>query len=215
MAFYQKAGNSYAQAIRDSGVKRVVHLSSIGAHLEKGTGLILGHYYVEGILNKLPGIAITTMRPTAFYYNQYGFLPGIKKSGIIASNYGAEDRVVWVSPLDIADAIAEEIVKPFEGRKIRYVGSEELSCNEVAGILGAAIGKPDLQWIVITDEQMRAGLDAIGMAPKIAGGLVELNAAMHSGILWEDYKLNKPAAMGKVKMRDFAKEFAAAFSKNE
>jgi hypothetical protein len=33
--------------------------------------------------------------------------------------------------------------KSFEGRKIRYVASDELSPNEVASILGEAIGKPD------------------------------------------------------------------------
>src|SRR5882762_2213129 len=32
-AFYHKIGTNYAQAIQKSGVKRVVHLSSIGAHL--------------------------------------------------------------------------------------------------------------------------------------------------------------------------------------
>jgi len=34
-AFTRKIGNNYAEAIAKSGVKRVVFLSSIGAHLEK------------------------------------------------------------------------------------------------------------------------------------------------------------------------------------
>jgi hypothetical protein len=36
-------------------------------------------------------------------------------------------------------------------------------------------------------------------------------ASLHSGLLAEDYYLNKPTVMGKVKLVDFAKEFAAAF----
>ena len=144
-AYYSRIGNNYEQAIRQSGVKRVVHLSSIGAHLDKGTGIIIAHHSVENILNKLTGLAITIMRPTAFYYNLFSFIGGIKSTGHIASNYGGGDKVAWVSPLDIAAAIAEEIVSPLQGRKIRYVASEELSCNEVAGILGNAIGKPDMK----------------------------------------------------------------------
>jgi hypothetical protein len=39
-----------------------------------------------------------------------------------------------------------------------------------------------------------------------------MNSSMHSGVFFEDYHLNKPATMGKVKMADFANEFAAAFN---
>ena len=211
MAYCLRIANSYAQAIGQSGVKRVVHLSSIGAHLEKDSGLILAHHAVEVILNNLSGVAITYMRPVAFYYNLYGFVGGINNTSTIASNYGAEDKVAWVSPIDIAAAIAEELVTPLIGRKVRYVASDELTCNEVAGILGAAIGMPDLKWIVIPDEQLRGSLETFGMPAQLAAGFVEMNASMHRGELFQDYYLNRPV-MGKVKMTDFAKEFAAAFN---
>jgi len=212
MAYYRRIGNNYAQAIRQSGVKRVVHLSSIGAHLDKGTGLILAHNQLESILNNLKDVAITFMRPTSFYYNLYSFIGGIKGMGVIASNYGADDKGVWVSPIDIAVAIAEEIVTATVGRKIRYVASDELTCNEIANILGAAIGKPDLKWIIITNEQMQSGLEAFGMNKQIAAGLVEMNACIHSGIFFDDYYLNRPV-LGQGKLKNFAKEFASAFLK--
>jgi uncharacterized protein YbjT (DUF2867 family) len=213
IAYYGRIGNNYAQAIRQSGVKRVIYLSSVGANLDKGTGLILGHHSVENILNNLPpDVAITYMRPTAFHYNLYGFLPAIKSTGIIAANYGSEDKILWVSPIDIAAAVAEEIVTTLTGRKIRYVASDELTCSEVASILGTAIGKPDLKWITITNEQMQSGLEAAGMHTSITARLVNMQASMHSGELFHDYYLNKPAVLGNVKMTDFAKEFAAVFN---
>jgi len=214
MAHYQKIGNNYAYAIQKSGVKLVVHLSSIGAHLDKGTGIILAHHKMEEILNNLSEVAITFMRPTSFYYNLFSFIGGIKAMGMIASNYGADDKISWVSPIDIADAIADEIVTPLEGRKVRYVASEELICNEVASILGEAIGKPDLKWVVITDEQLQNGLEAYGISKQFAAGLVEMNASMHNGSIFEDYYLNKPAVMGKVMLKDFAKEFAVIYNKS-
>jgi len=216
LAYYHRVGNNYAQAIQQSGVKRVVNLSTIGGNLEKGSGLLLGAHGVENILNKLSSdVAITHMRPVGFYYNLYGYADLIKKEGFIAANYGADDKIVWVSPIDIAAAIAEEIVTPLAGRKVRYVASDELTGNETASILGAAIGKPDLKWIIITNEQMQTGLEAAGMQPRIAAGMVEMYASLHSGLLSEDYYRNKPAVMGKVKLTDFAKEFAEVFKQKQ
>jgi len=80
--------------------------------------------------------------------------------------------------------------------------------------LGEAIGKPDLNWIVILDRQMLDGLKAVGLNPSIAKSLVEMNANIHSGKLLEDYQLNRQSQLGKVKMTDFAKEFASVYHRN-
>jgi uncharacterized protein YbjT (DUF2867 family) len=212
LAYCSNIGHNYAEAIRHGGVKRVVHLSSVGAHLEKGSGLILNHRAVEGILNSLADVAITYMRPVGFYYNLYSFLAMIKKDGLIAANYGAEEKLLWVSPTDIAAAVAEELETSPVGRKIRYVASDELTGNETASILGEAIGKPDLKWIMITSAQMQSGLEAVGMNPHIAAGMADMFASQHSGVLTEDYYRNRPSVMGKVKLTDFAKEFATVFT---
>ena len=190
----------------------MVFLSSIGAHMEKGNGILAFYYQVENILNALPpDIAIRFMRPVSFYYNLLGFINTIKTQGVIATNYGGGSKKPWVSPMDIAAAVAEEIITPFEGRKVRYVASDEISCDEAASILGAAIGKPDLKWILITDEQQLNGMIAAGINPQIAAGLVEMNACSNSGKLYEDYYRNKPA-LSKIKLKDYAKEFAVAFN---
>jgi uncharacterized protein YbjT (DUF2867 family) len=212
LAYYRRLGNNYTKAIGQSGVKRVVNLSSIGAHLDKGSGILLGAHDVEQILNELSSdVAITHLRPTSFYYNLFGYVDTIKAAGSIAANYGADDKIPWVSPIDIAAVIAEEIATPLVGRKVRYVASEELTGNETASILGAAIGKPDLNWTIISNAQMLGGLESAGMNPQIAAGLVEMYASLHSGVLTADYYRNQPTVMGKVKLADFAKEFAAAF----
>ena len=213
IAYYRRLGNNYAQAIEQSGVKHVINLSTIGGNLDEGNGILVGAHDVEEILNKLSSeVAITHIRPTSFFYNLYGYVDMIKKEGLIAANYGAEDMIPWVSPTDIAAAIAEEIETLSVDRKVRYVASDERTGNETASVLGAAIGKPDLKWMLITNEQMQSGLEAAGMNPRIAAGLVELYAGLHSGLLSEDYYRHKPKVLGKVKLEDFAKEFAAAFN---
>lgn len=212
-AYVHSTASNYAQAIQQAGVKRVVHLSSIGAHLAEGTGIIVSHHDAENILRAVPNIALTHMRPTSFHYNLYSFLPSIKQGGVMAANYGEDDKIVWVSPADIATAVADEIVTPIDGNAIRYVASDELTCNEVASILGAAIGKPQLKWELISNEQMQKNLEAAGLNPRIAAGLTEMQSSMHSGVFFEDYYRNRPA-LGSVKMNDFAKEFAAVYNRS-
>ena len=208
MTAISQIGSNYKQAIQQSGVTRVVHLSSIGAHTDKGNGLLAFHSHVEAILNELPqNVSIKFMRPVGFYYNMLAFIPTIKAQGAIIQNYGGDEVEPWVSPLDIAAVIAEEMEKPFAGRTIRYIASDELSPNEVAKILGGAIGKPDLKWLVIPDEQLLNGLIAAGMNPETARGFIEMNASRRGGVLYEDYYRNRPI------LKDYAKEFAAVFSK--
>ena len=212
MATINKIANNYKQAVEDSGVKRIVHLSSIGAHTDKGNGMLAFHYKVENILKQLPeDVSIKFMRPVGFYINMFAFIPTIKAQGVIVQNYGGDEKEPWVSPLDIAAVIAEEMEKPFYGREIRYIASDEASPNEVAKILGEAIGKPDLKWQVISDEQKLNGMIASGMNPQIAKGLIEMNEGRRNGVLYEDYNLNRPT-LGKVKLTDFGKEFAHVFN---
>lgn len=206
-----KIGSNYKAAIEKSGVKNIIHLSSIGAHMKEGNGILAFHYNVEKILNELPeDVSIKFMRPVGFYYNMFGFIPTIKSQNAIFQNYGGSGKEPWVSPLDIASVIAEEIEKPFNGREIRYIASEEISPDDIASILGESIGQPDLKWVTVSDEELLNGMIGAGMNPKTAKGVVEMNAARGNGLLYEDYRQHKPV-LGNVKLKDFAKQFAAAY----
>ncbi len=87
-AHCEQLGRNFSAAIRRSGVKRAIHLSSIGADLAEGSGLIRLHHRMETILNELPDVDITFMRPTGFYYNLFGYVQMTKNRGVIAANYG-------------------------------------------------------------------------------------------------------------------------------
>jgi uncharacterized protein YbjT (DUF2867 family) len=214
MVYVQGIADNFKQALEQTGVKRVVHLSSIGAHTDKGNGMLAFHYRVEQTLRQLPpDVAIKHLRPLAFYYNLNAFIPVIKAQGVIATNYGADDRVPQVSPIDIAAAAVEAFETPFEGRTFRYIASDEPTCHEIATTLGEAIGKPDLKWIVIPDEELLQRLIAAGMNATTAQGYVNMNASMHSGLLFEDYYRNRPV-LSSIKIGDFAKEFAAKYNQD-
>jgi NAD(P)H dehydrogenase (quinone) len=147
---------------------------------------------------------------TLRYSGLWALLTG--KTGLLMGNYGGDDRTVFVSPLDIADAVAEELLQHPDQTTIRYVGSEEMTCNEAAKIIGTAIGKPWLKWVLLSDKQMLQGLKMAKLPEKLAEMLVQMQAAMHSGKTLANFHRNNPK-MGKVKLADFAKEFAVVYNK--
>lgn len=211
VSYYERVGKNYAAAIKQASVKRVVELSSYGAHLEKGTGFIVGSNRVENIFNDLKDVAVTHIRPGYFYYNLLNFISMIKHAGFIGANFGDDDKLVLVSPKDIAAAIADEITKPSTNTSVRYVASDDRSCNDIAKVLGEAFGKPNLQWKTITNEQMQNGMIANGIPEPLAAVFVEMGEATHKGLLREEYDQHPPV-LGNVKLEEFAKEFAIAYN---
>lgn len=209
-----RIASTYKYALEKSGVRKLVHLSSIGADKEKGNGLLSSYYPVEQTLLSLPPeISLVILRPVSFYYNLLAFIDTIKKQGIIATNYGGDQVKPWVSPVDIADVAFVELTSSDMARKVRYVASDEVSCDEIASILGKTIGKPDLKWIIIPDEQYLKGLISAGMNPDVARGFVQMNAVARTDSLYDDYNRNYPV-LGKVKIRDYALDFAEAYNRH-
>jgi len=203
--------NNYLEAIKASGVKRVVNLSSIGAHLSRGTGPIAGLYDVEHTLNTLDGVAIKHLRAGIFFINFFFDLGTIRKLGIMGNNYGEKTKLVMVHPRDIAAVAVQELQGSFEGKSHRYVVSDERVISDIVKILGTAIGKPELPWVQFSDADTFAGMTAAGMSEAIASVYVEMGNAINSGIVFEDFNQHKPEAWGTTKLVDFAKEFAAVY----
>ncbi|HTF20679.1 MAG TPA: NmrA family NAD(P)-binding protein [Chryseolinea sp.] len=211
IAWYEKVALSYADAIVASRIRRAIYLSSYGAHLPSGTGFITGSYRAEKILDALPGVLITHIRPTFFYYNLFAFIRMIKAAGFIGAVYGGDDKLAMVSPQDIASAVAEEMVRTDGHAKIRYVTSDDRTCNAIAQVLGTAIGKPNMKWNVLPPADVMKALLANGMSHHAAENLIELGLAVHSGILREDYEKHKPT-LGNTRLEEFANEFADRYN---
>lgn len=204
-------GLHYAHAIKASGIQKVVNLSSIGAHLNGGTGPIAGLHDVETHLNALEGVSVKHIRASFFYVNFYANIDMIKHAGIIGSNYGEHARMILVHPNDIAAAAAQAFALPFEGKTVQYISSDERSTDEIASTLGQAIGNNNLPWVNFSDEQAYEGMVGAGLPPEISRNYVEMGTAVRKGILWEDYDATQSKPAGKIKLEQFAQEFKSAF----
>ena len=206
-------GENYAEAIHGAGVKYVVNLSSMGAHMPKGCGPVSGLFFVEKALNGLDGVNVKHLRPGFFYPNFSANAGMVKHAGIMGGNYGEGATLVIVHPDDIADVAAEELQSlSFKGKSVRYIVSDEKTTHEVATILGSAIGKPELPWVNFKDEDTLAGMLQAGVPEEVAKNYAEMGSAMRSGEMVSDYLKNKPATFGKTKLEAFAPVFAAVYS---
>ena len=210
-----ETGLHYRNAIEASGVRRVVNLSSIGAHLSSGTGPIAGLYDVEQTLNTLKGVAIQHLRAGIFFINFFFDIPLIRRMGIMGANYSSQARLVMVHPRDIAAVAARELQHPFKGKNHRYVVGEELQVAETVKSIGAAIGKPNLPWLQFSDEDAFKGMMTAGMSEAIARVYVEMGMAIGNGVLFEDFEAHKPRELGSTKLADFVKEFAAVYNSGQ
>lgn len=214
-AHIASVGKNYAEAIRAAGVKNVVNLSSVGAHMPEGCGPVSGLYRVEQTMNALEGVNVLHLRPVFFYYNLLGNIGMIKNMGIIGGNYGEDAMMAFVSPADIAEVAADELQKlNFTGKSVQYILSDMRNVNEVASVLGNAIGKPDLKWVNFRDEDTLGGMLQAGVPEEVAKNYVEMGAAARSGEMSADLMKNGSYRKGSVSLEMFAKDFAAAFSAN-
>lgn len=215
-AYQQTVANNYTEAVKANSIKHVVELSSIGAHLRKGAGPIDGLGYLEEQLGQLQDTHVKFLRPSFFYTNFLSMMPLLKGMNILGSNYGnTEEKMVLVHPADIADAAFEELdALSFTGHTVRYISSDERHPAEIAAVLSAAVNKPGVSWVTFTDEQSLEGMKAAGLSATIAEGYTTMGAAIRNGRIQEDYWKQRPAVYGKIKLEDFAKEFAAVYSIN-
>jgi len=213
-AHIEQIAKNYAAAIQATGVKYVVNLSSVGAHLADGVGPVSGLYRAEKVLNSLAGIHIKHLRPPYFYNNLLGNIGMIKSMGIIGANfYAAESKFPIVAPSDIADVAAEELLKlGFTGHSVRYLASDEVSTEKIATVLGTAIGKPGLAWVEFTDEQALGGMIQAGLPEEIAKNYAEMNQSIKTGAMTEDYFKHRPTVFGKIKLEDFSQTFATIYN---
>jgi len=209
--YQQQVAENYIAAIIKNNIKKVVLLSSIGAHMRKGAGPIDGLGYLEEKLVALSNVDTLALRPSYFFYNLLSMIPLIKQANIIGSNFGGTEKLVLVDTDDIAALAIDALLKlNFNGFNTQYIASDERETSEIASILGTAIDKPNLSWVVFNDEQNLQGLLGAGLSNTIAEGYTQMGKSIREGLIQADYWKNRPS-LGKLKLEAFAERFALAY----
>jgi uncharacterized protein YbjT (DUF2867 family) len=181
-----RLGEAVVAAVRKSGVRRVVALSSLGADIPAGTGFIAaGLHRQEERLRGLSGVDLMLLRPTLFFDSIVAGLPFVEVMGVNADAVDPHVPVPMIATKDVAAAAAEALLsRDWSGVQVReLLGPCDLTYTQATRILGAAVGRPDLQYVRLPDEDMLGALVEAGFSPDTAALHVELGRALSNGII--------------------------------
>ncbi len=214
-AYQNQMGEHLAVAIEKAGVKHVVFLSSMGAHLSDKTGPIAGLRDVEQRLNTLQGVDILHLRPTFFMENLFAGIDTIKKMGINGTAMQGDIPMAMIATQDIGDYAAKRLSKlDFSGQSTQeLLGPRDLTMQEATSILGKAIGKDDLQYVQFSYEDTDKALQGIGFTPDGARTYVELSKGFNEGIVKGTEERNQENTTPTT-LEDMSKIFAMAYNAN-
>ena len=183
VASYRRMGESAAVAIKESGISRVVNLSSIGAHLADGTGPIAGLYPVEKLLeDAAPNV--THVRAAFFFENFLPHVESIKSAGSIFLPISGSKRLPMISTRDIGEAAARRLLDTsWSGRSTMGLhGPADLSFDEAAAAISEGLGR-EVKHVKVDEITVKQAMLGMGLGENITGLLLEMYRAIETELL--------------------------------
>ena len=181
----ERESDAIAKAVKESGLRYAVHLSSFGAGVPEGTGPIAGLHSSEQKLNALGDLNVLHVRAGYFMENTLTAINMIQAMGIFGHAVLPDLKLPMIATRDIGDYAAGRILKlDFSAKQTReLLGERDLSMNEATSVIARGIGKPDLRYVQFPYEQVEQVLTQMGIPAKTAGQFIEMYKAINEGIV--------------------------------
>jgi uncharacterized protein YbjT (DUF2867 family) len=215
LAYQDRIGEAIAKALKDSGVKHAVDLSSIGADKPSGTGPIVGLYKQEKRLEAIGDLNNVHLRPAYFMENLFYSIPVIKGMGIHGTPMRPDVKIPMIATHDIGVKAAEILDRlNFTGNTVFELGGpRNLTMVEATMILSKAIGKPELPYVQFPYEDAKKGMMGSGMTADMAGLFVEMNKGFNEGLIEPTQALTGDHR-GHFPLEEFVKFVAGAYAQS-
>jgi uncharacterized protein YbjT (DUF2867 family) len=181
----ERMAGVYAQAISGSHLRHVVFLSSVGAQIPEGTGMIVNLHRAEKTLRALKA-PLTFLRASYFMENwASSFEPA--RNGQLPTFFPPDLKFPQVASHDIGRVAAELITDhPKAHRTVELAGPVEASSNDVAAALGKILGE-EVKTVPYPASATAATLQGFGFSAEYAALFQEMNEALSSGrVAWEN-----------------------------
>ena len=183
LAHAERVSDALAGALEKNGMRHVVVLSSVGADKSEKTGPVVGLHSLEQKLEAVPGLNALFLRAGYFMENILPQVGIIEQLGYMAGPVRSDLALPMIATRDIGAAAAEALARrDFQGKQRReLLGARDITYAQVAKVIGAAIGKPDLRYQQLPAAQIKPALTQMGMSPNMADLLLEMSEALNSG----------------------------------
>ncbi len=201
-------GAAIARAIAQSGVRRIVNLSSVGAERPSGTGPIAGLHEQEERLDALPGLDLLHLRPGYFMENHLHAAEAVAALGVYASLERSDVPVPMIATRDIAAVVVRELVEPVARGVLHLHAPRHYTFQEAATVLGRAIDRPDLRHVQAESAEARAAMLQAGFSPDAADRMEEMARWLSAEARTV---LPGPVEVTPTTLEDFAPRFRDAY----
>ncbi len=208
---YKQVGEAYVQAVRNSGVKEIVFLSSIGAHTDKNNGPIAALHDQEQRLNALKDVKTLHLRPGYFMENLFWGIPVIKQSGINGSALKGNVPLNMIATRDIAQYAAVRLMTGIDRTTSQeLLGERDVTLETATELIGKEIGKPDLKYVQFSYEDAEKAMIGMGMGKTTAKIMNEMNKGFNEGLVKPTERRTKDNTT-LTSIEAFAKIFAEVY----
>lgn len=181
LAYQAGVGEAIVAAVRAAGLRRAVHLSSIGADQPAGTGPVVGLYHQEARLNAVDGLHVIHLRPAYFMENLLANIGLIQGMGIAGSALRPDLAFPMIATQDIAARAAEAFEAELPKHSAHLLlGPRNYTMQEATHAIGEAIGRPELPYVQFPYEQARQGAVQAGLSESMAGLYDEMTRNMNA-----------------------------------
>jgi uncharacterized protein YbjT (DUF2867 family) len=182
-AYQDAVTDSVAFALERAKVTHAVTLSSVGADKPEKTGPVVGLHRLEERLNRITGLNVLHLRAGYFMENTLMQAEMIQKMGMAVGPLLPELKLPMIASRDIGAAAAATLLElNFKSHQTRELhGSRDITMEEVATILGKAIGMPDLKYVQAPEDQILAGMLQMGLSADLAKLILEMATALNNG----------------------------------
>lgn len=213
-AYQDKMGVAQIKAIKESGVKKILYLSSVGGHTEENTGIVAGLARQEVRLKQLANVDVLILRPSYFMENLLANIPLIKHAGINGSTISPEKDFPIIASSDVAKAAAEKLNDlSWTGKTMQpLLGPKDYNMNEFTKVLGIAINNPGLAYIQFPNDQAKQAMTQAGISESIADAFIAMYGGINLGY-FNTEKRDKHSTTSTT-IEEFAKTFAHIYNLN-
>jgi uncharacterized protein YbjT (DUF2867 family) len=185
LAYADKLVQNHTTAVKQSGLRHAVVLSSFGAEHAAGTGPIVSVHRLEQALGKVAGLHAVFLRPGFFMENLLANIGMAQHMNINGAPAPADAPFATIATADIADvALGYLNDLTFTGKKVHLLlGPKDVTWGEITAEIGKAIGKSQLPYVQFTPEQAKQGMLQAGLGESIANLYLEMYDGMKKGLL--------------------------------
>jgi len=211
LGYGRRTTEAMMTALAASPATHIVALSSVGAELAAGSGLIRALHGLEERLQTL-GRNLLVLRPVYFLENHLASIPVIKGMGAFGSALNPDLAQGMIATADIAAYAAKRLsALDFNGTVVQSLqGAKDYTLRQVAATLGKEIGKPDLPCVQFPYADAQKAMIGMGFSPNVAELFMEMVKGLNDGVIKptvpRSAETTTPTTLGQ-----FAKSFAAAF----